>query len=123
MNSTINHVQDWLPLARHANWSVARLARLCKVSPRTLTRHFPKTHGMSPKAWLTEQRQKQAIDLLRDGTSVKEAASLLGYHHASSFAREFKKHSGRCPHTLALQIENRPSGAACPKKLEDVSKG
>jgi transcriptional regulator GlxA family with amidase domain len=101
MSKRLNPEQDWLPLAQQANWSVSKLAKLASVSTRTLERHFIKTLGKTPKAWLAEQRQKQALELLADGTSVKAVASQLGYQHASTFTREFKKLSGHCPNTLA----------------------
>lgn len=97
MNSRLNQIQDWLPLAQHANWSVTRLAKLCKVSVRTIERHFLKTIGKAPKAWMTEQRQMQAVKHLRNGSLVKETASLLGYRHAATFTREFKKIYGQNP--------------------------
>jgi AraC-like DNA-binding protein len=101
MSKRLNSDQDWLPLAQQANWSVSKVAKLASVSTRTLERHFVKFLGKTPKTWLAEQRQKQALELLCDGTSVKEAASLLGYQHASTFTREFKKLSGQCPNILA----------------------
>ena len=94
--------QDWLPLAEQAKWSVSKLAKLTRVSTRTLERHFLRTIDKTPKVWLTEQRQKQALKLLCDGTSVKAAASVLGYRHASTFTREFKKLSGTCPKALVM---------------------
>ncbi len=91
MNSRLNHVQDWLSLAKQANWSVTRFAKQCGVSVRTLERYFEETFRETPKAWLREQRQQLAIELLRDGNSVKETAAELGYNHATHFSREFKK--------------------------------
>jgi len=123
MKANWRTIQDWLPLARQAGWSVQKLAALCKVPRRTLHRHFVNTQGMAPKAWLAKQRQKQAIELLRDGTPAKEAASLLGYQHPSTFAREFKKHSGQCPHALELQFQKRPLAEACLPKPANEPKG
>ena len=53
--------------------------------------------GKSPKSWLGEQRQLQAIKLLRNGSSVKETAAVLGYKQATNFTRRFKHHWGNCP--------------------------
>ena len=108
MNYKLNQNQDWLELAREVNWSVSKLAKRCNISLRTLERHILKTKGKTPKAWLAEYRKKQAIDFLDDGLSVKETASLVGYRHASTFAREFKKTSGQCPNDLVLIRENKP---------------
>lgn len=97
MNTKLKHVQDWLKIAKQANWSVMRTAKLCGVSVRALELHFLKTWGMAPKVWLAEKRQKQAVELLGHGISVKEIAAELGYKHAHHFSREFKKMHGYCP--------------------------
>ncbi len=97
MNTRLNHIQNWSELTQQASWSVAVLARKRGVSVRTLERYFRKRMPKSPKAWLLEQRQLRAIELLRDGCSVKETAALLGYTHADHFSHEFKKHWGRSP--------------------------
>ena len=97
MNSKLKHIQNWLALARQANWSVTALAKLCCVSRDTLRRHFFRQMGKGPKAWLTEQRHHQAIELLRDGSSIKETAACLGYKQQTNFSRKFKDYWGTCP--------------------------
>ena len=101
--------RDWLALAKQANWSVTKLARLCNISVRTLERHFVKAMGKSPKTWLLEQRQRQAGELLREnGRSVKEIASKLGYKQAHHFSLEFKRYWGVCPTQFTTnQLENQ----------------
>jgi len=84
-------------LAEQTRWCAAALAKNCGVSVRTLERHFHKQMGKSPKTWLAEQRQQQAIELLRNGSSVKETAAVLGYKQATNFTRKFKHHWGIVP--------------------------
>ena len=108
MNSRLLHIQNWPELAQQANWCVAALARLCGVSVKTLERHFHKNMGTTVKALLVEQRQHRAIELLRDGSSVKETASQLGYSYAHHFSREFKKHYGCCPTTQMASTKPKP---------------
>ena len=110
MNRQLEHLteQDWLILARQAEWSVAKLAKLCHVSERTLERHFLKTMHQTPKAWLTAQRQKQAVGLLLGGFMVKQASSQLGYKNPETFSREFKKRCGKCPNTYVLAPMIKP---------------
>jgi transcriptional regulator GlxA family with amidase domain len=105
-NSRLNNIQDWTELAQQANWSASVLAKKCGVSVRTLERYFLKQMGKNPKAWLAEQRQHHAIELLHDGSSVKETAACLGYKHSTHFSREFKEHWGHCP--TAKQMLLRP---------------
>lgn len=97
MNTKLNQIQNWPELAREAKWSAATLARNCGVSLRTLQRHFLKEMGKSPRLWLAEQRQLEAIKVLKKCSCVKEAASNLGYKHTHHFSRDFKAHWGHCP--------------------------
>ncbi|HWY29504.1 MAG TPA: helix-turn-helix transcriptional regulator [Candidatus Acidoferrum sp.] len=92
MNTKLNCVENWPELAKQANWTVGKLAKQCKVSPRTLERFFLKNMVKSPKTWLLEQRQQQAGNLLHNGYSVKELASILGYKYPSHFSLEFKRY-------------------------------
>jgi AraC-like DNA-binding protein len=97
MNGRLQWIKKWEELARQANWSAATLAKKCGVSLRTLERYFLKAMGKHPQTWLCEQRQRQAIELLRDGCNVTKTATLLGYKHATHFSREFKKYWGHVP--------------------------
>jgi AraC-like DNA-binding protein len=97
MNTKLNQIKNWVELAREAKWSAALLAKRCNVSVRTLERFFLKRKGKAPKAWLAEQRQQLAVELLHDGSSVKETAGCLHYKHPSHLTNEFKKYWGHCP--------------------------
>ena len=114
MNTCLRHIENWPELARQANWSVVALAKECGVSVRTLHRFFCKQMGESTKAWLAEQRQRQAFELLRDGCSIKQTASTLGYKQPTNFARQYKHHWGTCP--------TRRSFALNPAQAENVRK-
>jgi len=120
MNANLNHIQDWRPLGRSADWSVSKLAKQCGVSVRVLERHFLETRGQHPKHWLEAQRQQQAFELLCDSSTIKEIAMALGYRHAEHFSRDFKaywghrpsEHCDRCQHAGTCLRNNgrkRPS--------------
>jgi transcriptional regulator GlxA family with amidase domain len=97
MSSRLNLVQNWPELARQVKWSVKALATKCGVSVRTLRRHFLKQMGQSTKAWLAAERQRQAVELLHNGSSVKETATSMGYNQPANFTRKYKNHWGVCP--------------------------
>lgn len=107
MNTKLKHVENWLELAKEADWSAAKMAEMCNVSVRTLERYFLQQMQKPPKAWLIDQRQKRAMKLLNTGFSVKQVTSELNYQHASTFSREFKKFWKVCPtnHSLTLAIK------------------
>ena len=97
MNAKLNDIQNWPELAQKAAWSVSSLSKLCHVSTRTLERFFVKQKGISPGKWLKEQRQEKALELLRNSSTVKEAAYLLHYKYANNFTRGFKQFYGKSP--------------------------
>lgn len=98
MKLKLDHSQNWSELAKKTNWSVAKMAKLCRVSSRTLERFFLENMGSSPKAWLLEQRQREASRLMQeDNMSIKETAIRLGYKRSQHFSSEFKRYWGVCP--------------------------
>jgi len=97
MNQPLRLILDWHERARQASWSAAALAKLCGVSGDALRRYFLIQYGRTPKDWLAEQRQQRAIELLHDGSSIKETAASLGYKQQTNFTRKFKKYWGTCP--------------------------
>jgi transcriptional regulator GlxA family with amidase domain len=97
LNTRLNHIQNWPELAQQAAWLASALAKKCGVSVRTLHRHFLKHMGKNTKTWLAEQRQLKALELLRDGSSIKNTAFSLGYHQSTNFTRKYKNHWGICP--------------------------
>ena len=104
MNKELDLIKWGPELARDVYWSVRILAKKCGVSVRILELYFHKTRGITPKAWLSEHRQKQALELLALGISVKEAALELGYKHAHHFSRTIKRLSGRCPTRFGMKF-------------------
>ncbi len=105
MNSKLKHIQNWPALAREVKWSANKLAKQCKVSKDSLRRHFLQHMGEPPRTWLAEQRQYFAIGILHNGSSIKGAATLLGYKYQTKFTRKFKEFWGACP-TLPLRHNN-----------------
>ena len=100
-NSPLHRIQNWPQIAHDAGYSVSALAGACGVSVRMLERFFLAAFGCRPSQWLKRLRMERAIELLRDGSNVKEAAARLGYEDPSHFSREFKSHYGLPPNNYA----------------------
>lgn len=73
------------------NQSLAKWAKLCCMSERSLTRTFHQTTGMSINQWRRKLHVVLALQWLTEGNSVHQVAMKLGYDSDSSFIMMFKK--------------------------------
>ncbi len=73
------------------------VARRLYMSSRTLKRHL-RTHQLSFRALLNEQRKRDSIRLLKDATlSQEEVAARVGYSAPANFIRAFRNWTGQTP--------------------------
>jgi len=77
----------------------AELARLLGLSERTLYRRLGELAGLTPAAWLREQRLHQARELLEAGGSdtVAAVAAAVGFVSAQHFSKLYTERFGRRP--------------------------
>lgn len=81
-----------------ANLSLNLLSEKFGLSPRYLSRIFKDVYGDKFVDYMTEVRINRAKELLREtADSVQEIAEKVGYVHAVSFNRAFKKITGLTP--------------------------
>jgi AraC-like DNA-binding protein len=92
MNTCLLNIENWLELAKKSQWKVLALAKECKRSVRTLEIFFQKHFKKSPKRWMIEERQRQAIQRLNAGNTVKQTAFDLCYKHPSHLTNDVKMH-------------------------------
>ena len=119
MNSRLQRIQNWPQLAHQAGYSVSALASSCKVSVRTLERFFLSAMREPPHRWLKRLRMQRAIELLRDGSTVREIAFCLGYEDPSHFSRDLKD---RDRFALAKCANPPAKVAATPKMSHSAMK-
>ena len=110
MKGRLAQVTNWPELARAAKYRTNELAKLCGVSTRELERFLPSKTGNSPRCWLNDLRQIDALSLLSGGKSVKETAIELGYTDPAHLSRDFKQFYGRPPNWA--QRTTSPGGLA-----------
>jgi AraC-like DNA-binding protein len=97
-------LDDWqrlrlrLDAELHAECRVEQMARALGLSPAYFIRAFRERFGVTPKAYHTAARLREAVRVLR-GTemSVKTIAYELGFGDAKAFARLFQRHLGILP--------------------------
>lgn len=103
MTSRLDRIRDWASFARTSRYSASAIARECGISPRQLERFFHERMKRSPHQWLRELRMGRALELLRDGASVKQVAQELCYKDPAHFCRDFKSYFGKTPGQAASQ--------------------
>ena len=82
------------------------ISTFCNVSVNTLERHFKKTLGMTPFAWLRKKRLIASLDYLRNGESVTDAALKSGFSDYSNYIQLFRRQFGITPLKYRQKFEN-----------------
>lgn len=106
LGRVMQHAQTRLA-TRH---TIASLARIASMSPRTLQRQFLDTVGMSPLEWLTRQRIGLAKDLLETtDATLSTIATQTGLGSVESFRRHFKRLAGTAPSAYRARFGHKPN--------------
>jgi AraC-like DNA-binding protein len=89
-------------------WTVARLARLCRVSRSTFAARFREVVGKAPIEYLLDWRMAMAKDELRTGArSIGEIALAIGFQSSSAFSTSFSRAVGCSPRRFAASVHSR----------------
>jgi AraC family transcriptional regulator, transcriptional activator FtrA len=95
---TLGSLLEWAAAHLDADLSVDALAVRAAMSARTFVRHFHESTGVTPAAWVREQRVRRAEQLLeRDGATVSAIARRCGFGSADTLRRHFRRVRGVTP--------------------------
>lgn len=83
------------------NVPLDELATVAGVSKFHLARRFTEAVGLPPHTYQNQLRVNRAMDMLRDGVSVQDAAVRTGFSDASHLCRHFKRFTGTTPGRFA----------------------
>lgn len=97
-------------------WTIERMASLCRMSARTFIRRFAEATGCSPGEWLANERMEAAKRLLcESGTSMEDVARAAGFPSAYTLRHHFRKRLGISPTTFRSRfVETRPKARPKP---------
>ncbi|SFU70269.1 AraC-type DNA-binding protein [Polaromonas sp. YR568] len=93
----IRQVRDRLAAGLLAPPTLGEMALMAGLSRFQLLRHFEKAFGVTPHAWLQQQRAERARGLIRSGASLAAAAASSGYADQSHMTRLFARQFGFTP--------------------------
>jgi AraC-like DNA-binding protein len=111
-----DHVREHI--SDPARLSLADAARLANVSPEHFCRLFHRSTGLSFCEWQSAYRMDCAKGLiLETWTQIGLVARAVGYDHAATFCRVFKRYEGISPRQL------RPFAAANPNLVDALRAG
>lgn len=83
---------DWARSRLDRSIAIPELAARASMSPRTFFRRFTRRMGMSPVAWLQNERIARARALLESGDmALAEIAQRCGYDSTETFRAAFKR--------------------------------
>ena len=88
--------------------SLTELAASSGLSKYQLLRRFKEVHGVTPFAWLLQQRAEVARGLIRRGAALTDAAMAAGFADQSHMTRAFDLHFGFTPGAWQRACTTRP---------------
>ncbi|WP_240702073.1 AraC family transcriptional regulator [Trinickia terrae] len=93
----IRKVKSRLREDLHARVTLSTLACEFGVTPFVLLRAFVRGAGLSPHAFLQQERVRIAMPMLRDGSPIAEVGARTGFADQAHFTRVFKQQTGVTP--------------------------
>ena len=79
------------------NLSMEEASARLSLSPKTFSRRFHQTLGMTWRDWMARARLCASLDLLLSGRTLKDAAFGAGYADQATFTAAFRKLFGTTP--------------------------
>jgi AraC family transcriptional regulator, transcriptional activator FtrA len=103
---------DWAAGNLHEDLSIEVLARRALLSTRSLARRFRAATGVTPYAWIVDQRVSLAQQLLETQPSlgVEEAAGRAGFSSAALLRQHFQRRFGCSPSQYRARFAPSPRG-------------
>jgi AraC family transcriptional activator FtrA len=105
-SGTFSHTLDWAIEHLSQSLTVDDLAAQANMSRRSFDRHFKRSLGVSPKAWINQQRINLAKRILEnEKLSVEQLASRVGYDNGITLRFNFNKYVGVAPSQYQSQFK------------------
>lgn len=109
-DDAIGPVLEWMADHLDEPLTVAQLARMAAMSPRTFARRFRDTTGTTPLRWLQHQRIARAQQLLETtDLGIDTIAHRVGFGTATNLREHFRRTTHTTPATYRQRFRQRPA--------------
>ena len=104
-HSSFSDTLDWALARLNKPLVVDDLAKQANMSRRSFDRHFRASLGLSPKAWLNQQRVQLAKQVLEsESINIEKLAMKVGFDNAITLRFNFNKYVGISPSQYQSQF-------------------
>jgi len=93
----IKNTYEFIKDSIDTNFTLDSLASNVSLSKYHFLRLFKKEFGLTPHAFIVNERLNRANNLIKHGYSISEASLEVGFNDQSHFSRNFKKYFGYTP--------------------------
>ncbi|GFE63818.1 hypothetical protein KIN_08920 [Litoreibacter roseus] len=100
----LDRVTEFVDAHLDRDLRLAALADVAAVSRHHFARMFTLAVGLTPHAFVTARRMERAAEALRAGTSIEQAATLVGYASSHTFRATFTAQFARSPSRYAQMV-------------------
>jgi len=96
----IKYTYEFINDSIDTNFTLDTLASNVNLSKFHFLRLFKKDFGLTPHAFIINERLNRANNLIQNGYSISQASIQVGFNDQSHFSRNFKKYFGYTPSYL-----------------------
>lgn len=96
----IKNTYEFINDSIETNFTLENLASNVNLSKYHFLRMFKKEFGLTPHAFIINERLNRANKLIQSGLAISEASIQVGFNDQSHFSRNFKKYFGYTPSYL-----------------------
>ncbi len=99
-NRIVKNTYEFIKDSIDTNFTLDSLASNVNLSKYHFLRLFKKEFGLTPHAFIVNERLNRANKLIQKGLPISEASLQVGFNDQSHFSRNFKKYFGYTPSYL-----------------------
>ncbi len=98
---------NFFDLCSHNQFCLKEIASQLNVTGLVVRERFKKFSGMTPKAWIREQRVLKAIRMIKEDIPIDVVMESLYYHDYPHISKDIKYITGMTPKQMRKEVNAR----------------